>query len=291
MVATALERLVAREILDSRGNPTLEVDAYLHDGAWARASVPSGASTGSREAIEARDGDRARYGGRGVRAAVAHVSEIERALCDMDVADQRATDEALVALDGTPDKGRLGANAVLAVSLACARAAAAAQGLPLYRHLGGDDATLLPVPLMNILNGGRHAHGSVDFQEFMIVPAGAPTFGEALRWASEVYRALGSVLDERGLATTVGDEGGYAPALRANHEAVELIMTAIERAGYRPGEDIRPRLGHQTYARAFSRGVQRLLPHGAGAHRHRHWSQPGRQDNLRAHVWPTALPG
>jgi len=238
MVTTALERLIAREILDSRGNPTLEVDAYLRDGPWARASVPSGASTGAREAIELRDGDRARYGGRGVRTAVARVGEIERALRDRDVADQQAIDEALVALDGTSDKSRLGANATLAVSLACARAAAVAQGLPLYRYLGGDDTTLLPVPLMNILNGGRHARGSVDFQEFMIVPAGAPTFAEALRWASEVYRALGTVLDERGLATTVGDEGGYAPVLHANHAAIEVILAAIERAGYRPGEDI-----------------------------------------------------
>jgi enolase len=233
-----LDRLVPREILDSRGNPTLEVDLYLDSGLRARAAVPSGASTGSREALELRDGDRARYGGRGVRTAVARVREIETALRGQDVTDQHAIDKMLIALDGTGDKHHLGANATLAVSLAAARAAAMVRAVPLYQSLGQGKARLIPVPLMNILNGGRHARGSADFQEYMIAPVGAASFADALRWASEVYHALGKVLEERGLATTVGDEGGFAPTLRSNSEPIELILKAIERAGYRAGEQV-----------------------------------------------------
>jgi enolase len=238
MSSAVLDQLVAREILDSRGNPTLEVDAYLEDGTRTRAAVPSGASTGTREALELRDGDRARFGGRGVRTAVERVAQIAAVVRGRDVTDQRGLDQALLALDGTPDKHVLGANAILAVSLACAHAAARVKGVPLYQSLGDGIPNLLPVPLMNIMNGGRHARGSADLQEFMIAPVGAPSFTEGFRWASEVYHALAKLLEERGLATTVGDEGGFAPALRSNSDPLDLIVAAIERAGYRPGEQI-----------------------------------------------------
>jgi enolase len=229
----------AREILDSRGNPTVEVDATLESGAIGSAKVPSGASTGIYEAIELRDGDKSRYQGKGVLKAIANVNEtIAKKISGMAADDQRALDETLIELDGTPNKSKLGANATLGVSLAVAHAAAAEASLPLYRYLGGEGARLLPVPLFNILNGGRHAEGSTDFQEFMAAPVGAPTFAEALRMGSEVYHALFGLLHDRGLPTTVGDEGGFAPPLPNNEAAIELIVQAIERAGHRPGDDI-----------------------------------------------------
>ena len=236
---TTIAGVRAREILDSRGNPTVEADVTLAGGASGRAAVPSGASTGAHEAAELRDGDAARYRGRGVRRAVAHAGgELREAVAGLDAAAQAEVDRALIEADGSPGKARLGANAVLAVSLAAAKAAAAASGLPLYRWLGGEDARLLPAPLCNVLNGGAHAADSTDFQEFMIVPAGAPSFADALRWASEVHHALRELLAERGLATSVGDEGGFAPSLAANRDAVELLVEAIARAGHRPGEDV-----------------------------------------------------
>ncbi|MGB9722482.1 MAG: phosphopyruvate hydratase [Chloroflexia bacterium] len=236
---TQIEEIVAREVLDSRGNPTVEVTVYLSGGAQGQAIVPSGASTGAHEALELRDGDEQRYGGKGVLQAVEHINgEIADEILDWDARDQAGLDLLLVELDGTPNKSRLGANALLGVSLAVARAAAAALHLPLYRYLGGVGARLLPVPLMNILNGGKHAAHSTDFQEFMIVPAGAPSYHEALRWGVETYHALKKVLQERGQNTNVGDEGGFAPSLASNEEALTLILEAIERAGYRPGQDI-----------------------------------------------------
>jgi enolase len=234
----AISGVHAREILDSRGNPTLEVECWLEGGACSRAAVPSGASTGSREALELRDGGK-RYGGKGVRKAVENVNdEIASEIEGMDARDQALLDRALVALDGTPTKSRLGANALLGVSLAAAKAAAEAAGLPLYAYLGGPAATVLPVPQLNVLNGGAHADTSVDIQEFMLVPVGFPTFAEALRAGAEVYHVLKTVLKKKGLATAVGDEGGFAPNLRANREALDLLMTAIATAGYRPGRDI-----------------------------------------------------
>jgi enolase len=236
---SAIELVKAREILDSRGNPTVEVDVTLDGGAFGRAAVPSGASTGSREALELRDGDGKRYGGKGVSKAVANVNDvIAPALAGEDALDQSGIDAKLLTLDGTANKDKLGANAILGVSMAVARAAAASRGLPLYRYLGGVDATLLPVPMLNVLNGGAHADNSVDFQEFMIAPVGAPSFREALRWAAECYQALKSTLKEKGLGTGVGDEGGFAPNLEANVEAVEVILSAIERAGLAPGKDV-----------------------------------------------------
>jgi enolase len=229
----------AREILDSRGNPTVEVDVRLSDGASGRAAVPSGASTGEHEAVELRDGDRRRYGGKGVLTAVVNVNrEIEPNVLGMDAGDQAGLDRALIALDGTPDKARLGANAVLGVSLANARAAAASAGAPLYRYLGGPSARLLPVPMFNILNGGKHAADSTDFQEFMVMPLGAPDYREGLRWAVEVYHSLAKVLKKMGHQTNVGDEGGFAPSLGGNEPAVEVILEAIEAAGYSAGRDI-----------------------------------------------------
>src|SRR5437879_2863303 len=229
----------AREILDSRGNPTVECDVTLSSGAAGRAAVPSGASTGAHEAVELRDGDKRRYGGKGVRKAVAHVNrEIAAALRGADASDQRAIDERLINLDGTANKSRLGANAMLGVSLAVARAAALNAGQPLYRYLSGGAEPLMPVPMMNILNGGRHAQTRVDFQEFMVVPAGAPTFAEGLRWGAEVFHALKEALHQRGLSTGQGDEGGFAPALEATEEAMTLLVQAIERSGHRPGEEI-----------------------------------------------------
>jgi len=236
---SGIVQLKAREILDSRGNPTVEVDVRLDDGATGRAGVPSGASTGTREALELRDGDKGRFGGKGVTKAVAHVNElIAPAVKGLDAADQAGLDARLLALDGTPTKAKLGANAILGVSMAAARAAAASAGLPLYRYLGGVDATLLPVPMLNVLNGGAHADNSVDFQEFMIAPVGAPSFREALRWAAECYHALKSTLKAKGLGTGVGDEGGFAPNLKANVEAVEVILAAIQKAGFKPGTDV-----------------------------------------------------
>jgi enolase len=231
---------VGREILDSRGNPTVEVEIILEDGAFGRAAVPSGASTGVHEALELRDGDKSRFGGKGTLKAVEHVNtEIADAIFGLDALDQSAVDHAMFALDGTPNKSRLGANAILGVSLAVARAAADWVGLPLYRYLGGVAAKLLPVPMFNILNGGVHANWQgTDFQEFMIAPVGAPNFREAVRWGGEVYQALKGVLKSGGHATGVGDEGGFAPALKTNAEAVEMILRAIEKAGYKPGEQI-----------------------------------------------------
>jgi len=236
---TFIEDVRAREILDSRGNPTVEVEVFLLSGARGRAVVPSGASTGVHEAVELRDGDAGRYGGKGVLKAVDNVdTTIADELIGWDALDQVGIDEFLIALDGTPNKGNLGANAILGVSLAVAKAAAAEQGLPLYRYVGGVAARTLPVPLMNILNGGKHAADSTDLQEFMIAPIGAPSFAEALRWGAEVYHSLKKVLKGKGYNTSVGDEGGFAPSLGSNEEAVEVILEAIERAGYQPGEDI-----------------------------------------------------
>jgi len=234
-----IESVRGREILDSRGNPTLEVEVTLIDGGNGRAAVPSGASTGSHEALELRDGDAARYGGKGVLRAVEHVNgEIAGAVLGLSALDQAAVDQALIELDGTKDKSRLGANAILGVSLAVARAAASSLDLPLYRYLGGPAARLLPVPMFNILNGGKHAADSTDFQEFMVMPVGASTFAEALRMGAEVYHALGKVLQKRGLSTNVGDEGGFAPSLPSNEAAIEAVLAAIEAAGYRPGEQV-----------------------------------------------------
>jgi len=234
-----IERVKAREILDSRGNPTVEVEVFLEDGSWGRAAVPSGASTGAYEALELRDGDKARYGGKGVLKAVENVEKvIAPKIKGMCALDQRAVDRVLLELDGTPSKSKLGANAILGVSLAVAWAAADFLGLPLYRYLGGLNACTIPVPFMNILNGGKHAHDSTDLQEFMIVPAGAPCFAEALRWGAEIYHSLKKVLASRGYSTNVGDEGGFAPSLKANEEAVELVLEAIQKAGYKPGEEV-----------------------------------------------------
>jgi enolase len=229
----------AREILDSRGTPTLEVEVRLRDGSFGRAAVPSGASTGSHEAHELRDGDPKRYGGKGVLKAVENVNgEIARAVHNGSAGDQEGLDRILIELDGTPNKSRLGANAILGVSLAAAHAAAASRKEPLYRYLGGEDACTLPLPLFNVLNGGKHAEHSTDFQEFMLAPIGLPTYREALRAGAEVYQALKRILHDRGLSTTVGDEGGFAPSLGSNSAAVELLLEAIEKAGYRPGEDV-----------------------------------------------------
>jgi len=237
--ATAISVIRAREILDSRGNPTVEADVQLSGGAVGRAAVPSGASTGEHEAVELRDGDPKRYLGKGVQKAVGNVrSVIAPALIGMDAADQRALDRRMIELDGTENKGKLGANAILAVSMAAARATAATAGLPLYRHLGGPEANLLPVPMMNILNGGAHADNNVDFQEFMAMPVGATSFAEALRWVAEIFHTLKGVLKKRGYNTAVGDEGGFAPSLKSNVEAIEVILEAVQQAGYKPGAQV-----------------------------------------------------
>ncbi|MBL0221598.1 MAG: phosphopyruvate hydratase [Xanthomonadales bacterium] len=236
---TAISSIHAREILDSRGNPTLEAEVILVDGSFGRAMVPSGASTGSREAVELRDGDKARYLGKGVRNAVANVNtKIADALKGFDAADQRGLDEKLIALDGTPNKGRLGANALLGVSMANAHALAASRKLPLWKHLAGERAPQLPVPMMNIVNGGAHADNNVDMQEFMVLPVGLPNFAEALRAGTEIFHALKSVLKGRGLSTAVGDEGGFAPNLKSNEEAIETILEAVNKSGYAIGKDI-----------------------------------------------------
>jgi enolase len=227
------------EILDSRGNPTVEADVYLSDGSMGRAAVPSGASTGEHEAVELRDGDKKRYQGKGTLKAVSHINtEIAEALKGHDASQQAKLDHLMIDLDGTPNKGRLGANAILAVSLALARAASASERTPLYRYLGGVGACVLPVPMMNIINGGAHADSSVDLQEFMVAPYGAERFSEALRWGVEVFHTLKGVLKKRGYSTAVGDEGGFAPSLKSNEEALDLVLEAIEQAGYKAGEQV-----------------------------------------------------
>ncbi len=236
---STIVKVIGREILDSRGNPTVEADVYLADGNMGRAAVPSGASTGEHEAVELRDGDPSRYFGKGTQQAVTHVNgEIAHALHGKDATQQAELDRAMIDLDGTPNKGRLGANAILAVSMAAARAAAAAQHTPLYRYLGGVGASILPVPMMNIINGGAHADNSVDVQEFMIAPFGATKFSEALRMGVEVFHTLKKVLSKKGYSTAVGDEGGFAPNLKSNEEAIESVLEAISQAGYKPGEQI-----------------------------------------------------
>ena len=263
---TTIVDVHAREILDSRGNPTIEADVILKSGARGRAAVPSGASTGSREAIELRDGDAKRYGGKGVKKACTNVNgEIRKALLGKDARDQAAVDRAMIDLDGTENKSRLGANAILAVSLACARAAAEATWQPLYRYLNGlagNAPMRLPVPMMNIVNGGAHADNNIDFQEFMILPLGAPTFAEALRYGAEVFHALKKVLVKRKLSTGVGDEGGFAPDLKSNEEALQVILQGIETAGYRPGTDVA--LGLDVASSEFNRnGRYELASEGA----------------------------
>src|SRR6266508_4469936 len=253
---TAIVDIIGREILDSRGNPTVEVDVVLEDGSVGRAAVPSGASTGAHEAVELRDGDETRFRGKGVLTAVANVVEtIGPELAGQDAADQAAIDAALIALDGTPNKAHLGANAILGVSLACAHAASAAYDLPLYRYVGGVDARILPVPMFNILNGGKHASDSTDFQEFMVMPVGVASFSEALRAGAEIFAALRTILDEEGYATGQGDEGGFAPSLASNQAAVEIVLRAIERAGYRPGDEV---------AIALDPAVSELVVEGSG---------------------------
>ena len=235
-----IEDVIAREVLDSRGNPTVEVEVYLEDGTMGRAIVPSGASTGVHEAVELRDGDRDRYLGKGTLKAVENVNDIiADEIIGWDVFDQTGLDNFLIALDGTPNKGRLGANAILGVSMAAARAAAESLGLPLFQYLGGINGKVLPTPMMNILNGGSHADNTVDIQEFMIMPVGAPTFREALRMGAEVFHNLKKVLKDKGLNTAVGDEGRFAPNLSTNEEAIQAIIEAIEKAGYRPGDDVK----------------------------------------------------
>jgi enolase len=239
MPLTTIAEIRGRQVLDSRGNPTVEAEVFLEGGASARAIVPSGASTGEHEAVELRDGDNQKYKGKGVLKAVENVNnEIAEALVGGDAAEQRALDARMIELDGTPNKGRLGANAILAVSMAAARATARAFEMPLYRYLGGVGANTLPVPMMNILNGGAHADNNVDFQEFMVMPVGAPSFSEALRWGVEVFHTLKGVLKKRGYNTAVGDEGGFAPSLKSNVEAIEVVLEAIQQAGYKPGAQI-----------------------------------------------------
>ena len=236
---TGIVDVHAREILDSRGNPTVEAEVTLGDGSIGRAAVPSGASTGEHEAVELRDGDQHRYLGKGVQNAVENVNgKIADSLQGLDAADQRRIDDTMIELDGTPNKAKLGANSILAVSMACARASANAMKTPLYRYLGGVSASVLPVPMMNILNGGAHADSNVDFQEFMAMPVGAETFSEALQWGAEIFHTLKSVLKKRGYNTAVGDEGGFAPSLKANVEAIELILEAMQQAGFRAGVDV-----------------------------------------------------
>ena len=233
-----IEKVIGREIIDSRGNPTVEAEVWLADGTVARGAAPSGASTGEFEALELRDGDKARFGGKGVSKAAANINtKIRDAITGMDASDMYAVDKAMIRADGTKDKSNLGANAILAVSIACARAAAKALDIPLYRFLGGVSGNRMPVPMMNILNGGAHAANTVDVQEFMIMPAGAPSFKEGLRWCTEVFHALAALLKEKGLATSVGDEGGFAPDLASDEEAIQYILEAVKKAGYEPGRD------------------------------------------------------
>ncbi|MGH2370148.1 MAG: phosphopyruvate hydratase, partial [Chloroflexota bacterium] len=260
--STIIEQVVGREILDSRGSPTVEVDVFLVDGSRGRAAAPSGASTGAHEAVELRDGDERRYGGKGVLTAVEHVNrEIAEQLVGMDAVDQRAVDAALIALDGTPNKGRLGANAILGASLAAAKAAAHATGLPLYRYLGGPGVGMMPVPMYNILNGGKHAVGGTDFQEFMVMPVGAASFREGLRWAAEIYAALKKVLHDDGFSVNVGDEGGFGPSLQTNQAAIEYILRAVESAGYQPGDQVQLALDPAT-TELYEGGRYRLAKEG-----------------------------
>src|SRR5437870_7196464 len=242
-MSTKIARVHARQVIDSRGNPTVEADVLLDGGALGRAAVPSGASTGEHEALELRDGDKSKYHGKGVLKAVANANnEIAKSIAGLDAADQRALDHKMIALDGTPTKSRLGANAILAVSMAAARAAAIALQQPLYKYLSrystDSSANLLPCPMMNILNGGAHADSSVDFQEFMVMPVGAPSFSEALRWGVEVFHALKTALKKHGYSTAVGDEGGFAPSCKSNEEAIQIVLEAITAAGYKPGEQV-----------------------------------------------------
>jgi enolase len=263
-MSTRIASIQAMEILDSRGTPTLRVFVTLDDGTRVSSSVPSGASTGENEAVELRDGDKARYGGKGVRKAVANVNDIiAPALAGFDATHQAEIDQLMIELDGTPNKGKLGANAILGVSQAVARAAADACGLPLYAWLGGAGARHLPIPMMNVLNGGKHADSSLDFQEFMIFPRGAPSFSESLRYGAETFQTLKNILHEKGLSTAVGDEGGFAPKLSSNDEACELIVAAIERAGYRPGEDVAITLDPASSS-FFEDGRYRLTRSGQG---------------------------
>src|SRR6201996_5536152 len=239
MSCTSITKVLARQVLDSRGNPTLEAEVFLKDGTRGRAIVPSGASTGEHEALELRDGDKAKYGGKGVLKAVANVNKtIAPALIDMDATEQLKIDGAMLKLDGTPTKSKLGANAILGVSMAVARAAAESVGLPLYKYLGGPNAKTLPVPLANVLNGGAHSDAPIDFQEYMIVPKGAPTFSEAIRYGAEVYHSLKKVLHDEKLGTGGGDEGGFAPRFKSNEHALEVLALAVKNAGYKLGEDI-----------------------------------------------------
>ena len=234
-----IESIYARQILDSRGNPTVEVDVFTESGAFGRAAVPSGASTGSHEAVELRDGDKKRYMGKGVLKAVTNVNtKIASEIVGLPVMEQSFIDKIMIELDGTPNKGKLGANAILGVSLAVAKAAAMESGQSLYRYIGGVNANTLPVPMMNILNGGSHADNSIDFQEFMVMPVGAKTFSEALRMGAEIFHTLKKVLHDQGLSTNVGDEGGFAPNIKSNEEAIEIVLKAIEKAGYKPGSEI-----------------------------------------------------
>ncbi len=234
-----ISNIVARQILDSRGNPTVEVDVHTSDGHMGRAAVPSGASTGKHEAVELRDGNKKMYLGKGVMKAVEHVNDtLAEELYGWDITDQRGIDQTMLAIDGTDNKGKLGANAILAVSMAAAKAAAQATGLSLYRYVGGSNAKTLPVPMMNILNGGAHADNKIDFQEFMVMPVGAPSFREGLRWGVEIFHSLKSVLKDKGYSTNVGDEGGFAPDIQSNDEAIETVLKAIEKAGYKPGEQV-----------------------------------------------------
>jgi enolase len=236
---SSISKIVARQVLDSRGNPTVEADVITNNGVMGRAIVPSGASTGVHEAVELRDADKTKYGGKGVLNAVKNVTDIiAPALQGHDVSDQKGIDQLMINLDGTPNKSKLGANAILAVSMAAAKAAATESGLPLFRYIGGTDAVTVPVPMMNILNGGAHADNKIDFQEFMVMPVGAPSFHEALRWGVEIFHALKSVLKKKGYSTNVGDEGGFAPNIQSNEEAIETVLTAIETAGYKSGSQI-----------------------------------------------------
>ncbi|MDP2929513.1 MAG: phosphopyruvate hydratase [Candidatus Omnitrophota bacterium] len=236
---TSIKDLKARQILDSRGNPTVEVDVILEDGSFGRAEIPSGASTGEHEAVELRDGDKSKYGGKGVLKAVSNVNgEIRKAVKGKDALMQGELDQILISLDGTPNKARLGANAILGVSLAAAKAAAVSKRMPLYKYIGGDKAKVLPIPMMNILNGGAHADNNVDLQEFMVMPIGASSFAEALRWGSETFHSLKKILHDKKMSTAVGDEGGFAPDLKSNEEAVEVILAAIDKAGYKAGKEI-----------------------------------------------------
>src|SRR4029079_5391536 len=259
---TAITDIIGREILDSRGNPTVEVDVVLENGSRGRAAVPSGAAPGAHEAVELRDGDKARFGGKGVRKAIDAVNgEIFDALGGMDAEAQTKIDETLIALDGTVNKGRLGANAILGVSLATAKAAASAGNMPLYRYVGGAEANLLPVPMMNILNGGAHADNGIDFQEFMVMPVGAPTFAEGLRCGAEIFHALKAALHGAGLSTSVGDEGGFAPAIQNSREALDYIEKAVEAAGYRLGENVLLALDCAA-SEYFKDGAYRMLGEG-----------------------------